>query len=110
MVKQPGESYKIWLEPDVHQLRGSLPGSVRQRVKRALNKLSTDPRVAESKELNTEGLTIPTGIEVRRLRMEGWRIIYAIQEADKWVWVLAIHRRPPYNYEDLPELLSRLSD
>lgn len=110
MVNQPGVHYRIWLEPEVHQLRRSLPGSVRQRVKRAINKLSNNPRIAESKELDTEGMTMPTGIEVRRLRLEGWRIIYAIHEADRWVWILAIHRRPPYNYEDLPELLSRLDD
>ena len=110
MVKQTGVQYRVWLEPEVHQLRGSLPGSVRQRIKRAINKISTNPRLVESKELVTEGLTIPTGIEVRRLRMEGWRIIYAVHEADKWVWVLAIHRRPPYNYQDLPELISRIRE
>ena len=110
MVKQAGAHYRVWLEPEIHQSRGALPGSVRQRVKRAINKLSNNPRIEGSKELITGGLIIPAGIEVRRIRLEGWRIIYAIHDAEKWVWVLAIHRRPPYNYEDLPELLSRLRD
>jgi mRNA-degrading endonuclease RelE of RelBE toxin-antitoxin system len=110
MVKDSGIDYRVWIEPEVHQMRASLPGKVRQRVRRTINKLSTNPRINESKELSTEGLAIPAGIEVRRIRMEGWRIIYAIHEADKWVWVLAIHRRPPYNYEDLPVLISRIRD
>lgn len=32
---------------------------------------------------------------------ENWRIIYAVNDNEKWVWVLAIRQRPPYDYEDL---------
>jgi len=53
-------------------------------------------------------LDVPPDFEFRRLRLEHWRVLYAINEKDGLVWVLAIHRRPPYKYEDLPELVSKL--
>jgi len=43
------------------------------------------------------------------LRIERWRIVYTITEADQFVDVLAIRKRPPYNYGDLDELLQQLS-
>ena len=43
--------------------------------------------------------------ELRRLRLDNWRIVYAITEADKIVDVLAVRKRPPYDYEDLQTLL-----
>ena len=46
--------------------------------------------------------------EVRRIRLEGWRIIYAIDEEAKFVAVLAVRKRPPYDYEDLSDLLENL--
>ena len=55
MVKQVGGRYRIWLEPEVHQARNTLPGSVRQRVKRAIEKLSSNPRIEGSKELAVGG-------------------------------------------------------
>jgi|GEM_PF-5378431 len=29
-------------------------------------------------------------------------------DEEQWVWVLALRRRPPYDYDDLPELIARL--
>jgi hypothetical protein len=40
--------------------------------------------------------------------MEHWRIIYALCDEERWVWVLAVRRRPPYSYAGLPELIARL--
>ena len=48
------------------------------------------------------------GVELRRIRLEQWRIIYAINDDERWVWVLAIRRRRPYDYTDLPDLVQRL--
>jgi mRNA-degrading endonuclease RelE of RelBE toxin-antitoxin system len=42
------------------------------------------------------------------LRSGKWRIIYAVNEAEGWIWVLGIRQRPPYDYGDLPEVASRL--
>ncbi len=47
-------------------------------------------------------------LEVRRLRLEQWRVIYIIDEAWTEVGVLAVRKRPPYNYEDLAVLLADL--
>jgi mRNA interferase RelE/StbE len=53
-------------------------------------------------------LDVPAGVELRRLRMDVWRILYAVSDGEGWVWVLAIHRRPPYDYEDLAEIVAKL--
>jgi mRNA interferase RelE/StbE len=46
--------------------------------------------------------------EIRRIRIDTWRVIYAINEELEQVAILAIRRRPPYDYEDLPALLASL--
>ena len=40
-----------------------------------------------------------------RLRLDRWRIVYGIMEEDKGVDVLAVRKRPPYDYGDLEELI-----
>ncbi|MDO9028234.1 MAG: type II toxin-antitoxin system RelE/ParE family toxin [Candidatus Roizmanbacteria bacterium] len=107
MVKPSGH-YALWLEEEVQDARKVLPGNVRQRMKRALENLSTNPRPAGSKILDTGDLDIPEGIELRRLRLENWRLVYAVNSADKWVWALGIRKRPPYDYQDLGKLAARL--
>jgi mRNA interferase RelE/StbE len=78
-----------------------LPGSMRQRVRRAVDNLAREPRPPKSKSLELEDLPC----DVRRLRLESWRIVYAITEADRAVDVLAVRKRPPYDYGDLKTLL-----
>ena len=46
--------------------------------------------------------------EPRRLKMGNWRIVYAVDDDDGWVWVLAVRRRPPNDYGDLARLLDRI--
>ena len=43
--------------------------------------------------------------EVRRLRLDNWRIVYVISEHEKAVDVIAVRKRPPYDYGDPGELL-----
>ncbi len=38
--------------------------------------------------------------------MDRWRIIYVVTDEDRLVDILAIRKRPPYDYGDLTELLS----
>lgn len=101
-------SYQLLIEPEVHAARHELPGHVRQQVRRVMEDLRTRPRPANSNELNTDDLSLPPGIEIRRIRLDRWRIIYAIHDAEKWVWVLGLYRRPPYDYQDLAELTGQL--
>lgn len=56
----------------------------------------------------TAGLDLRDTIELRRIRMEHWRIVYAVCDVEQWVWVLTVCRRLPYGYDDLPELIARL--
>ena len=75
---------------------------MRQRVRQAIRDLATEPRPPQSKQLR---LPAETHSELRRLRLDRWRIIYSIREADRTLAVLAVRQRPPYNYEDLQRLL-----
>lgn len=77
---------------------------MRQRVKRAIDSLADNPRPTKSKALDAPDVEP----EVRRLRLDQWRIVYAITEANKIVDVLTVRKRPPYDYGDLEELLREI--
>jgi mRNA interferase RelE/StbE len=103
--------YRVWLRPSVHRDRRRLPGHVRQRIKRLIDELQQEPRPAESRTLELPAATpdeIRESWEVRRARIEDWRVVYAIHEAEAMVGVLLVARRPPYRYEDLEELVKEL--
>lgn len=111
MAQKPSDRplrYEVLIERDVHAMRTTLPGNVRQRVKRAISDLATEPRPSHSHALDVAGLEVPEAVEMRRLRLDTWRIVYAVNDKERWVWVLAIHRRPPYAYDDLQHLVARL--
>jgi len=40
--------------------------------------------------------------------LDRWRIIYVIDEVDLRVHVLAVRKRPPYDYGDLEQLLQSM--
>lgn len=103
-----GLSYQIFIEHEVHQDRERIPGNFRQRIRSAITALGAEPRPAASQPLDTSGIDVPSGIELRRLRLDPWRLVYAIHEQERWVWILAVRRRPPYDYDDLVDLLSRI--
>ena len=81
-----------------------LPSNMRQRVKQAISDFADNPRPSKSKELDLPGFAR----EVRRLRLDKWRILYAVSEDEKTVDVLALRKRPPYDYGDLEEIFSKL--
>jgi mRNA interferase RelE/StbE len=100
--------YTLFIEADVHAARDKLPGHVRQRMRRAIDGLVQEPRPAGSRPLATSTLDIPPEVEVRRLRIERWRLVYAVHDQAGWIWILGLHRRPPYDYEDLPASMQKL--
>ncbi len=110
--KRKPSRYKVWMKPDVHSARKTLPGHVRQRIKSLIDGVGHESRPAKSKILRLpetiEGFSSETW-EVRRVRLENWRIVYAINEEWKEVAILTIQKRPPYDYDDLESLLSSLS-
>ncbi len=94
--------YTVYVTPDALNEIRNLPGNVRQRVRRAIDGLAEKPRPAGSKALEIPDLDYA----VWRLRLDKWRVIYAITEVDHVVDVLAVRKRPPYDYGDLQELLA----
>jgi mRNA interferase RelE/StbE len=98
----------LYIEPVVHEARRELPGAVRQRLARLITSLADGPRPHRTRALDVSALNVPPKIEIRRFRLDRWRLVYAINEVEGWVWVLGLYRRPPYDYDDLEELLARL--
>lgn len=99
--------YRVYIAPSAHREVKDLPGHVRQRVKRAISDLEDNPRPPGSKALDLPAVEPPLEVpwEVRRLRIDKWRILYAVTEAEKLIDVLAVRKRPPYDYGDLGQLL-----
>lgn len=102
--------YTLFVEPEIHAARRALPGHMRQRIHRLISDFTTIPRPPRSRRLDLPALPLPDGVEIWRVRLEQWRIVYAIHDTEAWVWVLAIKRRPPYDYDDMPELVRKLSN
>lgn len=95
-------SYVVYITP--HALREilRLPGNMRQRVKRAIDGLSDNPYPAGSKVLDVPDIEATAC----RLRLDKWRIVYVISETEKIIDVVAVQKRPPYDYGDLEQLLA----
>lgn len=95
--------YRVFIKPEADRAGRRLPGAVRQRIRRIIDELAENPRPYNSIEMQT---TMPLSVEPRRIRVDGWRILYIVDETWQEVSVLAIRQRPPYDYEDLAELLA----
>jgi len=100
--------YDLLIEPIAHKQRKRLPGHIRQQIKRAIDDLAQHPRPHYSQALDTTGLDVPEDVEPRRIRIGRWRLIYAVNDVEKWVWVWGVRKRPPYDYEDLAEFTRSL--
>ena len=100
--------FTVYITPTALKEAKRLPGNVRQRIREAIDNLEDDPRPSKSKALDVRGL--PVKAEIRRLRIERWRVLFAINENESIVDVLAIRKRPPYDYGDLSEILGELPE
>ena len=96
-------TYTVYITPPARTEIKALPGNVRQRVKRAIDALAGNPHPANSLVLDVP----ESKRKLCRLRLDRWRIVYAVTEAEKVVDVLAVRKRPPYDYGDLGELLQK---
>lgn len=76
-----------------------LPGNIRRRMIVALDALEESPRPVHSKQLVIKD----ESREIRRMRLDKWRVVYLVLEERPVI--LAIRKRPPYNYEDLKDLI-----
>ena len=84
-----------------------LPGNYRQRIMRTLRALEQVPRPSDSiaMDLTDMSLTLPQSMELRRIRMGEWRVVYLLEDDLRLVTVLAVRKRPPYQYDDLAALI-----
>lgn len=96
--------YRVYITPTARQEARALPGYVRQRVVRSIGALADQPRPTDSSELHQTELPV----ELRRIRLLRWRILYIVSDGDQVVDVLAVRRRPPYDYGDLSDLLKQV--
>ncbi|NJO41158.1 MAG: type II toxin-antitoxin system RelE/ParE family toxin [Cyanobacteria bacterium CRU_2_1] len=96
-------TYRVFLKPEVDRIGRKLPGMMRQRIRRMIDELAENPRPHNSIAMQTSK---PLNVEPRRIRVDDWRILYVIDETWQEVSVIAIRQRPPYDYEDLVELLA----
>jgi mRNA interferase RelE/StbE len=85
--------YTVYVIPGAWKEIKSLPGNVRQRVRRAIDALADNPHPPKSNQLDATGLP-DFEAELYRIRLDRWRIVYAITEDDKVIDVLAVRKRP----------------
>lgn len=97
-------TYSVHVIPAAWEEMKTLPGHMRQRVKGAVDGLEQNPRPPKSKALDVPDVEY----ELRRLRLDRWRIVYAITEGEKQIDVLTVRKRPPYDYGDLRELIEEM--
>jgi mRNA interferase RelE/StbE len=103
-ARNPLSRYTVYITLSALREIKGLPGHMRQRVKRAIDSLADTPHPPGSEALSL----LEMDYDVWRLRLDKWRIVYAITESDKIIDVLAVRKRPPYDYGDLERLLADL--
>lgn len=74
--------YGVFIEREVHEARHRIPGHFRQRIRAAITGLADDPRPTGSRLLDTSEIEVPAGVELRRLRMDPWRLVYAVHDEE----------------------------
>ncbi len=89
---------KVRLLRSAHREVDRLPGHLRQRARRLIDTLASTPRSSAAKGLRD----MPNAY---RLRLNGWRIIYVVDDDTQVVWVVAVRLKTgAETYDDLPEI------
>ena len=102
-------SYRVEITNAARREIRNLPGQVRQLIFREIQALENDARPYSSKEMkSTKSSRVPKDVELRRIRLDRWRVVYVIEKDFSLVTVLAVRKRPPYQYADLEELLKEV--
>lgn len=102
-------SYQVEITNAARREIRNLPGHVRHLIFREIQALEKEARPTSSKGMkSTKNFKIPKNVELRRIRMDRWRVVFVIEQELSLVTVLAVRKRPPYQYEDLDELLKEV--
>jgi mRNA interferase RelE/StbE len=96
--------YRVYVTSEALAEIKDLPGNVRQRIREAIRALADQPQPVQSKQLHFNIIDR----QLFRIRMDNWRIVYALTESENAIDVLAVRKRPPYDYGDLAQLLEEL--
>ncbi len=94
-------SFSVYVLPRALDQVERLPGHVRSRVRRAALDLEHNPQPAQSKRLSFD---LGSDRSLYRLRLDAWRVVYLVDDSAGQIYVLAVRRRPPYDYDDLADL------
>lgn len=97
--------FRVYVTPEALIEIKDLPGNVRQRIRQAIRVLSQQPQPANSKQLQFNN----PDRQLFRIRLDNWRIVYAVTQSENTIDVLAVRKRPPYDYGDLSQLLEELA-
>ena len=71
---------RLWVEASARDAILRLPGNMRRRVQGAINDLLTTSRPSQSRQLAIPVELMLADVEVRRLRIDQWRVVYAIDK------------------------------
>lgn len=86
--------YEIFITPRAWREVKELPGNLRQRIRRDITDLANTPRPSNSKALafapDEEQPSDWSTRELRRLRIERWRVVYTITEENRIIDILTI--------------------
>ena len=87
--------YQISLSDEAKRTLATLPGRYRQQTRRMIDALAAKPRPAEAKELRGRP-------GMYRLWLNGWRIIYQVDDEAGAALVIGIRRKTgPETYDSL---------
>jgi mRNA interferase RelE/StbE len=84
------ESYEVVLEPRAEKELDKVPASFYPRIDKAILQLSKNPRPFGVKKLDED---------IHRIRVNDWRILYAIFDEEKRVVIIRVVKRNERTYK-----------
>jgi len=87
--------YRLSISRDVYRTINHLPGNIRQRIRRIIAGLATDPRPDAAKAMEGDLA------RYYRIRVDDYRIIYTIDDDVLMVEIARVTRRTPGTYGNL---------
>ena len=88
--------YRLEYSEEAKRALRTAPGFYRQRFRRAIEGLASNPRPANAEELREPGYY--------KIKFERWRLIYVVREADGAVRILRIAQKAgPATYQNLED-------
>jgi mRNA interferase RelE/StbE len=103
-------SYRVEVRRQAADEIKRLPSHVRPGILAALKSLSASPQPPRSRPLDAAraAIELPLAVTLWRIRRDAWRVVYAVDDDEQRVVVLAVRKRPPFHYEDLSDLTEEI--